>query len=212
MSDQNLSWCKALPCSGRKGLTPVTTFSLVTYRKCSREASPLRKSSIKLAGCRSTLRRFTSGTPLAHIGTCHGKNFAGCSSRTGDGIKSSRNRRAVTEKVWGHRPVDGYENCLGRVGSGLCRARAAGRRPASTISAQENRGELVQGERRFVAASPTRRASPVDRRYWIELAAFEKTEFDLEPIKRTVPTTMTRITASITAYSAISWPCSSFHN
>src|SRR5215475_2565297 len=40
--------------------------------------------------------------------------------------------------------------------------------------------------------------------YWIELAACEKTPLALEPIIRTVPTTSTRITASITAYSAMS--------
>ena len=38
----------------------------------------------------------------------------------------------------------------------------------------------------------------------IELATDEKTLFELPPINRTVPTTRTRITASITAYSAIS--------
>ena len=43
-------------------------------------------------------------------------------------------------------------------------------------------------------------------RHCTELATCEKTEFALEPISRTVPTTKTRITASITAYSAISWP------
>src|SRR5215469_13984248 len=31
-------------------------------------------------------------------------------------------------------------------------------------------------------------------------------------MRRIVPTTMTRITANITAYSAMSWPCSSSHN
>jgi hypothetical protein len=40
------------------------------------------------------------------------------------------------------------------------------------------------------------------------LAVCEKTLFACEPIKRMVPTTITRITASITAYSAISWPSS----
>jgi len=45
--------------------------------------------------------------------------------------------------------------------------------------------------------------------YWIELAADENTVLALEPIKRIVPTTMTRITANITAYSAISWASSS---
>jgi hypothetical protein len=43
----------------------------------------------------------------------------------------------------------------------------------------------------------------------MELATLEKTVFELEPIRRTVPTTRTRITASITAYSAMSWPESS---
>ena len=43
----------------------------------------------------------------------------------------------------------------------------------------------------------------------MELDTLENTLFALPPIKRTVPTTITRITASITAYSAISWPSSS---
>jgi hypothetical protein len=42
------------------------------------------------------------------------------------------------------------------------------------------------------------------RDYWIELATFENTLFALEPTRRTVPTTITRITANITAYSAMS--------
>jgi hypothetical protein len=41
-------------------------------------------------------------------------------------------------------------------------------------------------------------------RYCTELATDEKTLFALEPISRIVPTTITRITASITAYSAMS--------
>src|SRR6266481_1366111 len=45
--------------------------------------------------------------------------------------------------------------------------------------------------------------------YWIALAAAENALLALEPIKRTVPTTRTRITANITAYSAISCPDSS---
>src|SRR5580698_8582854 len=45
----------------------------------------------------------------------------------------------------------------------------------------------------------------------MELATEENTVFALEPISRTVPTTMTRITASITAYSAMSCPSSSRH-
>jgi hypothetical protein len=41
------------------------------------------------------------------------------------------------------------------------------------------------------------------------LDTLENTLFALPPIKRIVPTTITRITASITAYSAMSWPWSS---
>ncbi len=40
--------------------------------------------------------------------------------------------------------------------------------------------------------------------YCMELDAWEKTVFALDPISRTVPTTNTRITASMTAYSAMS--------
>ena len=40
----------------------------------------------------------------------------------------------------------------------------------------------------------------------LELAADENTVFAFDPIRRIVPTTITKITASITAYSAISWP------
>jgi hypothetical protein len=42
--------------------------------------------------------------------------------------------------------------------------------------------------------------------HFISLATAEKTLLALDLIKRTVPTTETKITASITAYSAISWP------
>ncbi len=38
--------------------------------------------------------------------------------------------------------------------------------------------------------------------YWIELATEEKALFAFDPTKRIVPTTRTKITASITAYSA----------
>jgi len=41
--------------------------------------------------------------------------------------------------------------------------------------------------------------------YWIELATAENALLALLPTRRIVPTTSTRITASITAYSAISW-------
>src|SRR5258708_23175050 len=53
-------------------------------------------------------------------------------------------------------------------------------------------------------------ASP-DAGYLIELATEENTLLALEPMRRMVPTTITRITASITAYSAMSCPCSSRH-
>jgi hypothetical protein len=48
--------------------------------------------------------------------------------------------------------------------------------------------------------------------YWIALAVLENTVLAFEPMSLTVPTTNTRITASITAYSAISCPSSSHHN
>jgi hypothetical protein len=40
--------------------------------------------------------------------------------------------------------------------------------------------------------------------YWMALPTLENTLFAFEPMSRTVPTTITRITASITAYSAMS--------
>src|SRR5205807_2593969 len=52
----------------------------------------------------------------------------------------------------------------------------------------------------------------VSNSYWIELATLENTVFDLVPTSRMVPTTSTRITANITAYSAMSCPSSSFHS
>jgi len=43
----------------------------------------------------------------------------------------------------------------------------------------------------------------------MELAALEKTVLAFEPMRRMVPITTTKITASITAYSAMSYPLSS---
>jgi len=40
----------------------------------------------------------------------------------------------------------------------------------------------------------------------MELATAEKTLFELPPMSRIVPTTMPRMTANMTAYSAMSWP------
>ena len=49
------------------------------------------------------------------------------------------------------------------------------------------------------------RAGPYQKFYWpIELATEEKTLLAFPPINRRVPTTITKMTASITAYSAIS--------
>ncbi len=48
--------------------------------------------------------------------------------------------------------------------------------------------------------------------YCSELATLENALLALDPIKRTVPTTRTKITANMTAYSAISWPDSSDHS
>jgi len=61
----------------------------------------------------------------------------------------------------------------------------------------------TQGERSSLEATPHFTHNRV-RHYWIELAACERTAFALEPTSRIVPTTRTRITASITAYSAMS--------
>jgi hypothetical protein len=44
----------------------------------------------------------------------------------------------------------------------------------------------------------------LERGYWIELATLENALLALVPMSRTVPTTITRITANITAYSAMS--------
>jgi hypothetical protein len=43
--------------------------------------------------------------------------------------------------------------------------------------------------------------------YWMALPTWENTLLEFEPMSRIVPTTMTSITANITAYSAMSWPC-----
>jgi hypothetical protein len=51
--------------------------------------------------------------------------------------------------------------------------------------------------------------SPELLSYWSELATWENALLAFDPIKRTVPTTRTRITANITAYSAMSCPASS---
>jgi hypothetical protein len=52
------------------------------------------------------------------------------------------------------------------------------------------------------------RPTPGTRDYCRELATLENALFAFDPIKRTVPTTKTKITANMTAYSAMSCPSS----
>src|SRR5579872_2889287 len=61
-------------------------------------------------------------------------------------------------------------------------------------------------------AHKTREKSCQEGSYCSELPTCEKTLLAFDPIIRTVPTTITRITANITEYSAISWPSSSFQS
>src|SRR5207249_5325918 len=60
--------------------------------------------------------------------------------------------------------------------------------------------------------APARQLCRPPRSYWIELATEEKALLAFEPTSRMVPTTSTRMTASITAYSAISCPLSSIRS
>jgi hypothetical protein len=71
------------------------------------------------------------------------------------------------------------------------------------VSAEASRRAEERSEGRLTALKPLT--------YWIELATDENTLLALEPISRMVPTTITKMTASITAYSAMSWPCSSLN-
>src|SRR5438094_6615316 len=61
-------------------------------------------------------------------------------------------------------------------------------------------------------APPPKTIAATVRRYWMVLATEENALLAFEPTRRIVPTTNTKITASITAYSAISWPVSSVQN
>ena len=89
-----------------------------------------------------------------------------------------------------------------------------GRRPhPGIISATDSPGEVsrqripgshgpaIQSEPQPSAA---RTLTSRNVRYLIELATEENTLLELEPMSRMVPTTITRMTASITAYSAMS--------
>jgi hypothetical protein len=54
------------------------------------------------------------------------------------------------------------------------------------------------------AARPAIEINRPIRDYWMALPTLENTLFAFEPMSRIVPTTITRMTASITAYSAMS--------
>src|SRR5882724_8933242 len=75
--------------------------------------------------------------------------------------------------------------------------------------ADENADENNEGDSR--RGNGLEAGNQLSRAYWIALPTDENTLLALEPISRIVPTTITRITANITAYSATSCPCSSRH-
>jgi hypothetical protein len=92
------------------------------------------------------------------------------------------------------------------------------RRTSTKISALNVQIKLpnISQSGSMVAGSPSRWEHcfifhSVTAAYWIELAVLEKTLLAFEPISLIVPTTKTRMTASITAYSAMSCPASSHH-
>jgi hypothetical protein len=96
--------------------------------------------------------------------------------------------------------------------------------PHATPLQAPRAGQGKGGDGSLPAALPAQKKTPlkpglngapcnvVCSRYCIELAACEKTPLAFDPIMRTVPTTNTRITASMTAYSAMSCPCSSLQS
>src|SRR5450755_35758 len=66
--------------------------------------------------------------------------------------------------------------------------------------------------RRSIHKAPDALGGKQSGSYWIALPTCENTLLAFDPIRRIVPTTITRITANITAYSAMSCPCSSFQS
>ena len=73
------------------------------------------------------------------------------------------------------------------------------------LGSRNDTGRQRREDRRQPELPSHSRRPSVSECYWvIELATCENTLLAFPPIKRMVPTTMTRITASITAYSAIS--------
>ncbi len=89
------------------------------------------------------------------------------------------------------------------------KARGGSWRRSGRCSADARRADVPAHayQMRATRAGPSR----FEPGYWMALLTDEKTLLALLPIRRIVPTTITRITASITAYSAISWPSSSCH-
>jgi hypothetical protein len=108
-------------------------------------------------------------------------------------------------------------------GVGHChvRVRAQDSRGSSFGEAGKVLGQLVTGDdtplreprpggpcKQCTSAQPIISSVTLAMLQPMELATCEKTVFALEPIIRSVPTTISRITATITAYSAMSCPSS----
>lgn len=76
--------------------------------------------------------------------------------------------------------------------------------PSALLLALRSKQDLIQREKPpHPNLGSEKRAQP-SLDHWIELATAEKALLALLPTSRMVPTTSTRITASITAYSAMS--------
>jgi hypothetical protein len=78
-----------------------------------------------------------------------------------------------------------------------------------TPSTKRLRSESARTGLNTKRGAPAARLSFDPASYLIELAVAEKTLLAFEPMSRIVPTTITRMTKSITAYSAMSCPLSS---
>ena len=75
---------------------------------------------------------------------------------------------------------------------------------SSSRASESTRLALRGADLRYAFFSVAQETRFENRNYWIELATSEKILFDLPPINFTVATTITNITANITAYSAMS--------
>jgi hypothetical protein len=100
--------------------------------------------------------------------------------------------------------------CFPGVQSRVSRKSGLGRFPVSRLLASVV-GESVPGHN-FRTLRALAGGKTFSRYCPIELAVAENTLFALPPINRSVPTTITKMTASITAYSAISCPSSCDHS